>query len=111
MDFSNSISNRVDIQSPITEADSNFGFGSWLPINGTTKFIEAGLNKFRVHGDPNSAGILPYLRISNDSPLSNTNYTGIIMQSMWLDDDHFALCYGNGTWYFRAPAGAPGAPE
>lgn len=77
--------------------DFSAAFGSWLPINGTTKFIEAGLNKFRVHGDPNSAGVLPYLRITNDNALSNTNYTGIIMQSMWLDDDHFALCYGNGT--------------
>ena len=61
MNFSNSISNRVDIQSPITEASSNFGFG--VIANGT-KFLASipqGSTKYTSLWDisnPNSPSML-----------------------------------------------------
>ena len=96
----NSSTNYVDFyQNQTSTQDSTAVIGSWLPISGaggTTKWIQAGLNKFIVNGDPNSAGALPYLQ-SNGTALSNSSYNGIIIQSMWLDDDHFALCFANGA--------------
>ena len=85
-----------------SDSDQSAGLGSWLPITvgtsgaGVTKWISVGTNKFRVHGDPNSAGVLPYLK-QNNSAVSSSEYSGIITQTMWLDDDHFAVVWQYGT--------------
>ncbi len=86
-----------------SDSDQSAVMGSWLPITvgnsgaGVTKWISVGTNKFRVHGDPNSAGALPYLRLSNNNAVGNTDFQGIVTQTMWLDDDHFAVQYGHNT--------------
>ena len=86
-----------------SDSDQSAALGSWLPITvgtsgaGVTKWISVGTNKFRVHGDPNAAGALPYLRLSNNQPVGNSDFQGIITQCMWLDDDHFAVMFAYNT--------------
>ena len=85
-----------------SDSDQSAVLGSWLPITvgnsgaGVTKWISVGTNKFRVHGDPNSAGALPYMKLNN-SAVGQSDYQGIVTQTMWLDDDHFAVVYAHSS--------------